>query len=351
MQNRLTIAMTLNQTKVRQTPDERREAEGDKMRHFLILGWIALAPAAVTSASAQSYPSRPIRIVIGFTPGGQPDIFARLIAVRLTESLHQQVVVDNRPGAGGIIGTQLVADASPDGHTLLSVSTAHVITPAVRAKLPYDTLKGFAGITVTATATYLLVVAPALGVKTLQEFIALAKAKPGQLNFSSAGAGSGTHFAGEMLKQSAGIDVVHIPFKGIPESLTDVAAGRVQFSMAPIASSVNLVKEGRLRALGVSSKQRSGIYPDIPTIAEAGLPGFDWNSWGALLAPGKTPRAIIDKLNREVTRILVLPDVVERLRALGAEPAPMTPAQLDQHIAQQVRVVAQLARKAGIEPQ
>jgi tripartite-type tricarboxylate transporter receptor subunit TctC len=321
------------------------------MKYFLALGWFALQLAAVSSASAQSYPSRPIRIVIGFTPGGQPDIYARLIATRLTESLHQQVVVDNRPGAGGVIGTQLVADASPDGHTLLSVSSAHGISPAVRAKLPYDTLKDFAGITMTATATYVLVVPPALGLKTVQEFIALAKAKPGQLNFSSAGTGSGTHFAGEMLKQSANIDVVHVPYKGIPESLTDTVAGRVQFSMAPIASSVSLVKEGRLRALGVSSKQRSSIYPDIPTIAESGLPGFDWNSWGALLAPAKTPRSIINKLNREVTRILLLSDVEQRLRALGAEPVPTTPAQLDKFIAEQVRVVAQLAKKAGIEPQ
>jgi tripartite-type tricarboxylate transporter receptor subunit TctC len=321
------------------------------MRHFLVLGWFALGLAAVSSASAQSYPSRPIRIVIGFTPGGQPDIYARLIAAKLTESLHQQVVVDNRPGAGGVIGTQLVADASPDGHTLLSVSSAHAISPAVRAKLPYDTLKDFAGITMTATATYLLVVPPALGVKTVQEFIALAKAKPGQLNFSSAGTGSGTHFAGEMLKQSANIDVVHVPYKGIPESLTDAVAGRVQFTMAPIASSVTLVKEGRLRALGVSSKRRSGIYPDIPTIAESGLPGFEWDSWGGLLAPAKTPRSIINKLNREVTRILLLPDVEQRLRALGAEPVPTTPAQLDKFIAEQVRVIAQLAKKAGIEPQ
>lgn len=321
------------------------------MKYFLVLGWFALPLAAVSSASAQSYPSRPIRIVIGFTPGGQPDIYARLIATRLTESLHQQVVVDNRPGAGGVIGAQLVADASPDGHTLLSVSSAHAISPAVRAKLPYDTLKDFAGVTMTATATYVLVVPPALGVKTVQEFIALAKAKPGQLNFSSAGTGSGTHFAGEVLKQSANIDVVHVPYKGIPESLTDTVAGRVQFSMAPIASSVTLVKDGRLRALGVSSKQRSSIYPDIPTIAESGLPGFDWNTWGALLAPAKTPRSIINKLNREVTRILLLPDVEQRLRALGAEPVPTTPAQLDKFIAEQVRVVAQLAKKAGIEPQ
>ena len=315
---------------------------------------LVLGPAAVFAQRADdaaNFPSRPIRIVVGFTPGGQPDIYARLIAVKLTESLHQQVVVDNRPGAGGVIGTQIVVNANPDGHTLLSVSSAHVTSPAIHAKLPYDTEKDLAGITTTATATYLLVVPPTLGVTTVQEFIALARSKPGQLNFSSAGTGSGTHFAGEMLKQSANIDVVHIPYKGIPESLTDTMTGRVQFTMAPIASSVTLVKDGRLRALGVSSKKRAAIYPDIPTLAESGLPGFEWDSWGGLLAPAKTPRAIINKLNREITRVLLLPDVEQRLRALGAEPVPSTPEQFDKFIAAQLRVAAELAKKAGIKPQ
>ena len=315
---------------------------------------LMLGPAAVFAEKADdaaSFPTRPIRIVVGFTPGGQPDIYARLIAIKLTEALHQQVVVDNRPGAGGVIGTQIVVGANPDGHTLLSVSSAHVSSPAVHARLPYDTAKDLAGITLTATATYLLVVPPTLGVTTVQEFIALAKSRPGQLNFSSAGTGSGTHFAGEMLKQSANIDVVHIPYKGIPESLTDTMTGRVQFTMAPIASSVTFVKEGRLRVLGVSSKKRSAIYPDIPTIAESGLPGFEWDSWGGLLAPAKTSRAVITKLNREITRALLLPDVEQRLRALGAEPVPSTPAEFDKFIVEQLRVVAQLAKKAGINAQ
>ena len=330
-------------------------AARSSLHAFLTAGCLALAsPAAVFSQKADeaaNYPSRPLRIVIGFTPGGQPDIYARLISAKLIESWRQQVVVDNRPGAGGVIGTQIVAQSIPDGHTLLAVSSAHVISPAVRAKLPYDTLKDFAGVTMMATATYVLVVPPALGVTTVPEFIALAKSKPGQLNFSSAGAGSGTHFAGEMLKQSANIDVVHVPYKGIAESLTDTLTGRVQFTMSPIGSSVSLVKEGRLRALAVSSKQRSSIYPDIPTIAEAALPGFEWDSWSVLLAPARTPRAIVDKLNREITRILGLPDIQQRMRALGAEPAPGTPAELDKFIANQLRVVMQLAKKAGIEPQ
>ena len=260
-------------------------------------------------------------------------------------------MIDNRPGAGGIIGAQIVVSALADGQTLLSVSSAHVTAPAVRAKMPYDTVKDLAGVTLTANATYVLAVTPSLGVKTVQDLIALAKSKPGQINFSSAGNGSGTHFAGEMFKQSAGIDVVHIPFKGIPESLTDTISGRVQFTMAPIASSVSLIKEGRLRALAVSSKKRSAIYPEVPTIAEAGLSGFEWDSWGGILAPAKTPRAVINKLNREIVRILALPEIGERLRALGAEPMPSTPAEMDSFVAKQLQLATQIAKKAGIEPQ
>jgi tripartite-type tricarboxylate transporter receptor subunit TctC len=289
--------------------------------------------------------------VVGFTPGGQPDIYARLIQAKLTDALHQQVVVDNRPGAGGIIGSHIVVDAPADGHTLLSVSSAHVTSPAVRAKMPFDTIKDLAGITLTANATYVLAVTPALNIKTVQDLITLAKAKPGQLNFSSAGTGSGTHFAGEMFKQSAGIDIVHIPFKGIPESLTDAISGRVQFTMAPIASSVSLIKEGRLRAVGVTSKKRSSLYPELPTLAEQGLTGFEWDSWGGLLAPAKTPRAVINKLNREVVKILAMPEIIERMRALGAEPTATTPEEMDAFVARQLKTAMQLAKKAGIEPQ
>ena len=310
------------------------------------------APAlAQKTDPAAGFPSRPIRVVVGFTPGGQPDIYARLIQAKLTDARPQQVVVDNRPGAGGIIGSHIVVDAPADGHTLLSVSSAHVTSPAVRAKMPFDTIKDLAGITLTANATYVLAVTPALNIKTVQELIALAKAKPGQINFSSAGTGSGTHFAGEMFKQSAGIDIVHIPFKGIPESLTDAISGRVQFTMAPIASSVSLIKEGRLRAVGVTSKKRSSLYPELPTLAEQGLTGFEWDSWGGLLAPAKTPRAVINKLNREVVKILAMPEIIERLRALGAEPTATTPEEMDAFVARQLKTAMQLAKKAGIEPQ
>jgi tripartite-type tricarboxylate transporter receptor subunit TctC len=320
------------------------------------VGLFAVFLAFCSSALAQPqdaarFPTRPIRIVVGFTPGGQPDIFARLIASRLIEALGQQAVVDNRPGAGGIIGTQIVAEATPDGHTLLSVSAAHVILPAIRSKLPFDTQKDFAGISKTATAAYLLTVAPALNIKSLQELVKLAKARPGQFNFSSAGTGSATHFAAEMLKQIAQIEVVHVPYKGIPESLTDTMTGRVQFTMAPLASSVSLVKEGRLRALAITSRKRSPLYPDIPTIAESGFPEYEWDSWGGILAPAKTPRPIIDKLNGAIVRILASPEMLQRLRALGAEPAPSTPAELDAFIANQLRTIAQIAKNAGIVAQ
>lgn len=301
-------------------------------------------------AAAADFPTRPIRIVVGFTPGGQPDIFSRLIGVRLGEALGQPVVVDNRPGAGGSIGTKIVADATPDGHTLLSVSASHVIAPAVR-KLSYDPQKDFSGITQMYSASYLLVTSPSLGVKSVKDLIAMAKAKPGALNFSSAGTGSGTHFAGEVFKDFAKIDVVHVPYKGVPEAMNDTMTNRVQFFMSPLASSAGLVRDGKLQALGVTAQKRVSIYPDIPTVAESGLPGFVFDSWGGLLAPAKTSRAIITRLNREVTIALGTADIQNRMRALGAEPAPTTPEAFDKLIARELTLIAAIAKRAGIMPQ
>ena len=330
------------------------------MRNLSILGsalltWLACVGAPAWSAQKQDdaarFPNRPVRIVIPFAPGGMPDITARLISVKLTEALGQQVIVDNRTGAGGSIGSRIVSESTPDGHTLLATSASHVLAPSVRASLPYDTVKDFAGITRTTTACYLLVAAPALGVTTVKDFIALAKAKPGQLNFASAGTGSGTHFAGEMLKHRAAIDVVHVPYKGIPDALNDTIAGRVQFFMAPLITAAPLAKDGKVRALGVSAEKRVAAHPDIPTLAEAGLPGFRFDSWSGMLAPARTPRAIIDKLNREVARALALADITQRLTALGAEPAPMSPAAFDKLIVEEIAVAAKLARQAGIKPE
>jgi tripartite-type tricarboxylate transporter receptor subunit TctC len=310
------------------------------------------APAAglsqVTDA-AKSYPSRPLRIVVPFTPGGQPDIVSRLMQPRLTEALGQQVIVDNRPGAGGMIGARIVVASNPDGHTLLSISAAHVVTPAVRANLGYDTLKDFAGVTMTYNAAYYLVVPVTLEARTVKDLIALAKAKPGQLNFTSAGTGSATHFGGEMFKSRAGIDVVHVPHKGIPEALTEVMTGRVHYFMAPFGSTAGLIRDGKLRALAVSTPQRTRMNPEIPTIAESGLPGFRYDSWGALYAPAKTPRAIVNRINGEVAAALKLPEIVQRMLTVGMEAAPGTPAELDRFTAEQLKIALDLGRRAGLK--
>ena len=316
----------------------------------LLLGAPA-AGIAQKSDAAKTYPSRPVRIVVPFTPGGQPDIVSRLIGPKLVESLGQQVIVDNRPGAGSMIGSRIVASANADGHTLLSISAAHVVTPAVRANLGYDTLKDFSGITRTYNAAYYLVVPMTLNVRTVKDFIDLAKAKPGALNFTSAGTGSATHFGGEMFKSRAGIDVVHVPHRGIPEALNEVMTGRVHFFVAPFGSTIGLIRDGRLRAVGVTTERRARMNPEIPTIAESGLPGFRYDSWGALFAPAKTPRAVVNKLNREVEAAFRLPEIEKRLQAIGIEHVPTTPDQLDKFVAETLKQALALAQQAGLKPE
>ena len=304
--------------------------------------------AAAQPAEAPHYPTRPVRIVIGFTPGGTPDITARLIGARLSDSLGQPVVIENRPGAGGTIGAKLVADANPDGHTLLSASASHVLQPSIYSKLPYDTIRDFAGITRTSSACYMLVTAVSSEVGTAKDLIAAARAKPGSFNFASAGSGSGTHFAGEMFVNAAGIDAVHVPYKGIPESLNDTIAGRVQFFMSPIANAVSLVKEGKLRALGVSSRERDALVPEVPTIAESGVSGYESILWFGLLTSARTPQSIVSRINREVARILREPELRARWLPIGLEPRPTTPAQFDRIVAEDAAAFAKLARAATI---
>ena len=313
----------------------------------LPLAW--LATYAYAQQDAKDYPRKPIRIIVGFTPGGGPDITARFVAQKLTEAWRQQVIVDNRPGAGGTVGANLVATANADGYTLLSVSSAHAVAAAIYTKLPYDTRKDLAGITQTATSKYILVAPVALGVKSVKDLIALAKSKPGQLNFSSAGVGSGTHFAAEQFKALAGINVVHVPFKGIPEAVTETISGRVQYFMAPIANSVNLVKEGRLVGLGVSSPQRDALLPDVPTIAEAGVPGFQSELWFGLLISAQVARPIVTRLNSEIRRILSEPDVRQRWAPIGLEPRATTPAAFDQLVVRDIEVFSKIARAANIK--
>jgi tripartite-type tricarboxylate transporter receptor subunit TctC len=317
----------------------------------LALAFVLNLPDALAQGgdAAKIYPVKPIRIVVGFTPGGGPDITARYVAQKLTEAWKQQVIVDNRPGAGGTVGANLVANANPDGYTLLSVSSAHAVAAAIYAKLPYDTKKDLAGITQTATSKYLLVVPPSLGVKSIKDLIALVKAKPGQLNFASAGVGSGTHFAAEQFKALAGINVVHVPFKGIPEAVTETISGRVQYFMSPIANSLNLVKDGKLLALGVSSPQRDALVPDVPTIAEAGVSGYQSELWFGLLTSAQVPRPIIGRLNGEIGRILGDADVKQRWLPIGLEPRPTTPVEFDRLVAGDIELFTKIARAGNIK--
>lgn len=320
-----------------------------KLSAWVGLLLVALCMQAAHAQEPADYPSKPIHILVGFTPGGGPDITARYVAVKLGEAWKQQVIVDNRPGAGGTVAAGTVARATPDGTTLLSVSSAHAIAPVLYSNLTYDTFKDLSGVTLSASSKYVLVVSPSLGIKSVKELIAAARAKPGSLNFSSAGVGSGTHFAGEMFKSMAAIDVVHVPFKGIPEALTETMTGRVQFFMAPIANAVSQVKEGKLVGLGVSSTERDPLLPEMPTIAEAGVPGYESILWFGLLTSSAVPRPIIAKLNREIVRILSDPDAKQRWTPIGMQPHPTTPEGFDKLIRDDVAMFTKIARVANIK--
>ena len=323
------------------------------MHARVLAGFACALLALAVRAQAQNdpsadYPGKPVRILVGFTPGGGPDLTARQIAQKLGEGWKQQVLVENRPGAGGTIAAAMVARANPDGYTLLSVSSAHAIGAAINPKLPYDTLKDLSGITQTGSSKYVLVVSPALGIKSVKELLAAAKSKPGQLNFSSAGVGSGTHFAGEIFRSMAGIEAVHVPFKGIPEALGETMAGRVHFFMAPIANAVNQVKDGRLVGLGVTSLERDPLLPELPTVAEAGVPGYKTELWFGLLTSSAVPRPVIAKLNLEIGRILSDAGLRQRWTAVGIDPRPTSPEQFDRLIREEVALLTKVARASNV---
>lgn len=312
--------------------------------------WCGLYTAASRAVTAD-YPIKPIRILVGFTPGGGPDITARYISQRLSEEYKQQVIVDNRPGAGGTIAANLAANANPDGYTLLAVSSAHAVAPAIYSQLPFNALRDFAGISQTAVSKYVLVTSPTSGYKNLKDLMQAAQQKSGQFNFSSAGVGSGSHFAGELFKSMAKIDAVHIPFKGIPEALTESLTGRVNFFMSPIANAVVFVREGKLLGLGVSSVKRDPLLPDVPTIAEAGVPKFESILWFGLLTAQRVPKPILMGLNHEVTRILNDPEARKRWAPIGLEPSPTTPAAFDKLIASDIAIFTTIANAGNIKAQ
>lgn len=317
------------------------------MKFVAKLTALAAVIAAASGPALAAYPERPIQLIVPQSAGGGADILARTIAAKLSQSLGKQVVVDNRPGAAGIIGTQAVAQAAPDGYTLLmgAIST-HSMNPGLyKARLPYDPVKNFAPITVVASAPLLVVVNPSVPANSVQELIALAKAKPGKLNFSSAGSGNSTHLAGELFKLSAKVDMVHVPYKGATPAETGLMAGEVSVMFSSILSALPHSKGGKMKALAVTSAKRSPEAPELPTVAESGLPGFEVNPWYGLFAPAGTPPEVVDKLQQEVARIVHMPDVKKRFASLGAEPVGNTPQEfkvfLDQEIAKWTKVIDQ----------
>jgi tripartite-type tricarboxylate transporter receptor subunit TctC len=319
------------------------------MKRFFIAAAAALLPLgllAQTQPAGQDYPNKMIKIIVPFTAGSATDIMARIVGERLSAGMGQAVVVENRPGAGGTLGAAQVAKSDPDGYTLLVVSTGHVVNPVLYGNLPYDTVADFAGVSPLAALPSVLVVAADSPIKSVRDLIDMAKARPGQLNYASAGVGSATHVNAEKFRAVSGIQVTHIPFKGTPETIVEVSSGRVDFMFTPVLASVPSIRDNRMRALAVSTAKRSTALPDVPTVAEAGVPGFVFDFWIGLLAPAKTPRSIVNKLNAEVRKVMAQPEVVERMVKLGAEPMPMTPERFDAYIKEEYTTLGAIMKAA-----
>ncbi len=302
-------------------------------------------------SASHAYPDRPLRLIVPFPPGGGNDILARAVGQRLAESIGQQVVVDNRGGAGGIVGAELAAKSVPDGYTLLLGSLGSLAhNPALRPQLPYDPVRDFSPVTLLANSAFILVVNPSLPAKSVGEFIALAKAKPGSLNYASAGQGSSLHMTAEIFKATTGVDIVHVAYKGTAPALTELIAGQVQASFSTMPPALPHVKTGKLRALAVTTAKRALAAPDVPTVAEAGVPGFQVSNWQGIVAPSKTPAAIVETLNRDLLATLKLPAMMDLLNAQGLEPAGGTPAQFSALIKSEVAKYRAVVKTAGIRP-
>ena len=300
---------------------------------------------------AQDYPTRPIRIVIPLTPGSGADIAGRIVAKHMSDAWKQPVIVENRPGAGGQIGTQAVVSAEPDGYTLLVQSASHAANPAIYKSLPYDPLKDLVDVAILGVTPYVMVTAKGGAYPNLKALVDDAKAKPGAVPFASAGVGSSTHLAAEYFAQAAGVKMLHVPYKGSPEAIQDTIAGRTSFYMAPINTAVGQVKEGRLGALGVSTRRRADVLPDVPSLAEQGLDGFDISLWFGMWARAGTPPAVVQKLNAQVNAIVVGAEVREQFAKLGITPAPMRPDEFAKFVRDQIATYQAIVKDAGVQPQ
>lgn len=329
----------------------------ERLKSTVLTLLLCLAPSIAAPAQqaggasksgSEGYPTKPLRLVVGLAPGGATDIVARLVAQKLTDALGQSVIVDNRSGAAGSIGAAIVAKAEPDGYTLLVVSSSFAINPSLY-DLAFDSIKDFSPVIQIGEAPFLLVVNSSLPVRSVKDLIALAKAKPGTLNFSSGGHGGSGHMAGELFKHMAGIQVEHVPYRGGSPAVTAVISGQVQFTFSAIVAGLRHWRDGRLRALGVTSAKRSNAAPDLPTIAEAGVPGYQALTWYGVLAPAGTPKAAIIKLNKEIDRIVHMPEIVRRFEAGGAEPVGGAPADFARHLADEINRFGKLVKDVGIK--
>jgi len=313
-----------------------------KLALFLLGFWVA---------TAHAYPTKPVRVIVAFTPGGVTDIIARTLMPKLAELWGQPVVVENRPGAGGSLAAQVVARAPADGSVLLVHSSGYSINAALNPALPYDPRRDFVDVAPLASQAQVLVVNPASGIRSVAELIAAAKAKPGEVTYGSAGIGSGAHFNAEKFRIAAGIEVLHIPYKGGAEAINDTVAGRLAFTFNTLTLALPYIRDGRVLVLGVSSPQRTGLMPEVPTIAESGVPGFEFTFWNGLWAPTGTPAAVVEKIARDLAQIVATAEMRERLARLGAEPMAMTPAEFTRFVRSETEAAERIVRLAGIKPQ
>jgi tripartite-type tricarboxylate transporter receptor subunit TctC len=322
-----------------------------RSRRFALAFMASVAALASGVVFAQtSYPTKPIKLVVPFPAGSTTDIIARAIADKMSQSMGQPLVIDNRGGASGTIGQQAVATAPADGYTIMVHSSSHTVSPSTFAKLPFDTLGDFAGVTPISSTPNVLVMSPSKNMKTLQELLAAARAKPGSMNFASAGQGSATHLNAEKFKLAAKIEATNIPFKGSSEAVTEIIAGRVDYYFSPIAPVIGQIRNGQLVPLAVGSSKRANALPQVPTTAEAGVPGSEFNFWIGMMVPAKTPRDIVNRLNDEVVKALATPEVKERFTALGADAWTMKPEQFDAYIRDEIKSNAVLVKAAGLAP-
>lgn len=317
------------------------------IRCLLVLGLVGAATAAPL-ANAQAYPTRPVRMIVPYPPGGGTDTIARMVAWKLSERWGQQVVVDNRAGASGIVGTELTARANPDGHTLAVVIATHASNPALYPKLSYDTLKDFVAISLMAQYPYILTVHPSVPAKTAAEFIALARQKPGAMSYASSGNGSGPHLGFELFKMMAGIDLVHVPYKGAGPANRELISGQVQAFFNNVLAARGHIEAGRIRVLATTGATRSKALPEVPTLAESGLPGFDVTSWYGLIAPAGVPAAIVNRIQADAAAAMRSPDLVSRLSRDGAEPVGSTSAEFEKFLRAEMRQWEKVVKSAGI---